>query len=175
MIMRMMTITMMIVFWIQNFGIGGLHSSLIRLDGGLHWFQFVNNHRLERKTFLKKKITQVCQNWGPENTQEKTTACDSEDSKTKDKSHNNGQERTAQKENGSPKTTSEVSPKTSMEGNPENLEKDSDKSSKEEDPCHQGHQGQGQCEDEDPRRARLSGLSLTLGRGAVPRALRFLV
>ena len=28
--------------------------------------------------------------------------------------------------------------------------------------------------EEDPRRARLSGLSLTLGRGALPRALRFL-
>ena len=27
--------------------------------------------------------------------------------------------------------------------------------------------------EEDPRRARLSGLSLTLGRGALPRALRF--
>ena len=33
---------------------------------------------------------------------------------------------------------------------------------------------EGQVEEEDPRRARLSGLSLTLGRGAVPRALRFL-
>ena len=43
---------------------------------------------------------------------------------------------------------------------------------------NEGQQGlfegqQGQTEDEDPRRARLSGLSLTLGRGAVPRALRF--
>ena len=39
----------------------------------------------------------------------------------------------------------------------------------------EGQQGpnQGQSENEDPRRARLSGLSLTLGRGAVPRALRF--
>ena len=42
----------------------------------------------------------------------------------------------------------------------------------------EGQQGpfegqQDQTEDEDPRRARLSGLSLTLGRGAVPRALRF--
>ena len=50
---------------------------------------------------------------------------------------------------------------------------------KDEDP-RQGEQGrnegeQGQSEDEDPRRARLSGLSLTLGRGAVPRALRCLI
>ena len=37
---------------------------------------------------------------------------------------------------------------------------------------HQGDQDRGNFEDEDPRRARLSGLSLTLGRGAVPRALR---
>ena len=126
-----------------------------------------------KERIFEIKITQVCQNWGPENTKEKTTTCDSEDSKTKDKGHNNGQERTVQKENGSPKTTLEVSPKTNLEGHPENLGKVADKSSKEEDPCHEGHQGQGQCEDEDPRRARLSGLSLTLGRGAVPRALRF--
>ena len=43
---------------------------------------------------------------------------------------------------------------------------------------HGGDEDQGDDEDhvgeEDPRRARLSGLSLTLGRGALPRALRFL-
>ena len=42
----------------------------------------------------------------------------------------------------------------------------------EEDQDHDGDEDH--VGDEDPRRARLSGLSLTLGRGALPRALRFL-
>ena len=54
----------------------------------------------------------------------------------------------------------------------------------EEDGDHDEEEGHGDDEDhagdeshdgeKDPRRARLSGLSLTLGRGALPRALRFL-
>ena len=48
----------------------------------------------------------------------------------------------------------------------------------EEDQDNDEEEDHGEDEDhvgeEDPRRARLSGLSLTLGRGALPRALRFL-